>query len=157
MTDVDDNDSIDEGDKLIFKFSKAIDTTTISATNVDTTLPTSPSHTYDASALSWSNSDQWLTVTLGADETIEGGETVNPSSAVTDADGNPDETSGTGPEIPTPEEGLVWEWWYYLLIGLGVVIIIAAIVLLVVLPKRGAGEELLEEEELYGEEEEEEF
>ena len=159
MSDVDDSGAIDVGDTLRFNFSKAMDNTTINSTNIDTRLPTSPSHTYGAgaAALSWNNAKTELTVTLGSGETIVGAETVNPHGDVKSADGASDATTAPGPAITLPEEGLVWEWWYYLLIGLGVVIIIAAVVLLVVLPKRGAGGELLEEEDLYGEEEEEEF
>jgi len=101
----------------------------------------------------WNVAGTKLTVTLGSDEAIEGGETVNPTSAVTDVAGNPDATTGTGPAIEVPEEEeFAWEWWYTLLIALGGLIIIAGIVLLVVLPRRGAPEF---EEELYGEEEEE--
>lgn len=135
-----------------------MNTATISNTNIDARLPTNPSHTYGtltAAALSWSNGNKWLTVTLGSGEEIEGGETVNPTDSVKDTDGMADATTAPGQAIPE-EEGFVWEWWYFLLIGLGAVIIIAAIVLLVVLPKRGGGEEF-PEEELYGEEEEEEF
>ena len=156
--DVDDSKTIDQGDRLVFQFSKSMNTATISNTNIDARLPTNPSHTYGtltAAALSWSNGNKWLTVTLGAGEEIEGGETVNPTDSVKDTDGMADATTAPGQAIPE-EEGFVWEWWYFLLIGLGAVIIIAAIVLLVVLPKRGGGEEF-PEEELYGEEEEEEF
>ena len=98
----------------------------------------------------WTTTSQ-LTVTLGSDEAIEGGETVNPAVTVTDEAGNADATTGNGPAIPE-EEGFAFEWWYGLLIGLGALIIIAAIVLLVVLPKRGGPE--VPEDELYEEEEE---
>ena len=132
-----------------------MDTATITATNIETVLPTSPSHSYGtltADDLSWSNSDKWLTVTLGSDETIVGGETVDPSDDVKDEAGNADATTAPGKAIPE-EEGFAWEWWYTLLIALGALIIIAAVVLLVVLPKRGAAEGFAEEE-LYEEEEE---
>lgn len=99
----------------------------------------------------WTTTSQ-LTVTLGSDEAIEGGETVNPVVTVTDEAGNADATTGTGPAIEEPEEGFALEWWHILLIALGALIIIAAIVLLVVLPKRGGPEG--PEEELYEEEEE---
>ena len=158
-TDVDDSDTINEGDTLCFKFSEAMDTATITVTNIGTMLPTSPSHSYGtltADDLSWTYSDKWFWVTLGSGETIVGGETVDPSASVTDVAGNPDNTTAPGPAIEVPEEeeeGLAWEWWYTLLIALGALIIIAAIVLLVVLPKRGAAGEFAEEE-LYEEEEE---
>ena len=158
--DVDGAGNITAGDELTFVFSKEMDDSTISYSNIATRLPTSPSHSYgtlNAASLDWNTAVTELTVTLGSGETIVGAETVNPHGDVKSADGASDATTAPGPSITLPEEGLVWEWWYYLLIGLGVVIIIAAIVLLVVLPKRGAGGELLEEEDLYGEEEEEEF
>ena len=98
----------------------------------------------------WTTTSQ-LTVTLGSDEAIEGGETVNPAATVTDEAGNADATTAPGKAIPE-EEGFALEWWHILLIALGALIIIAAIVLLVVLPKRGGAE--VPEEELYGEEEE---
>jgi len=158
--DVDESNTINEGDKLIFKFSKAMDTDTVSADNIDTRLPTIPSHNYGTLAsgdLSWSSENKWLTVILGPGETIEGGETVNPTAMVKDAEDIPDATTDP-PEIPTPEEGSAWKWWYTLLMALGAVIIIAAIVLLVVLPKRGAPEEIPEEESYReGGEEEKEF
>ncbi|MCK4697244.1 MAG: hypothetical protein KAT53_02940, partial [Dehalococcoidia bacterium] len=155
-TDVDDSGTINEDDTLCFKFSEAMDTATITAINIETMLPTDPSHSYGtltADDLSWSYSDKWFWVTLGSGETIVGGETVDPSDSVTDVAGNPDNTTAP-PAIEVPEEeGFAWEWWYTLLIALGGLIIIAAIVLLVVLPKRGAAEEFAEEE-LYEEEEE---
>ena len=131
-----------------------MDTATITITNIETRLPTDPSHSYGtltADDLSWSNSDKWLTVTLGSDEAIQGGETVDPSDDVKDEAGNADATTAPGKAIPE-EEGFALEWWHILLIALGALIIIAAIVLLVVLPKRGGPE--VPEEELYGEEEE---
>ena len=157
-TDVDASGTINEGDTLCFKFSEAMDTGTITTTNIEDRLPTVPDHSYGtltADDLSWSYSDKWFWVTLGSGETIVGGETVNPAVTVTDAAGNPDATTGTGPaiEVPEEEEGFAWEWWYTLLIALVGLIIIAAVVLLVVLPKRGAAEEFAEEE-LYEEEEE---
>jgi len=134
-----------------------MDTDTITAANIDTVLPTLPAHTYGtltAGDLSWNTAETQLTVTLGSDETIAGGETVNPTSAVKDVAGNSDATTAPGKAIPE-EEGFAWEWWYTLLIVLFGLIIIAGIVLLVILPKRGADEF---EDELYGEEgEEEEF
>ena len=156
-TDVDDSNTINENDTLCFKFSEAMDTGTINATNIETMLPTDPSHSYGtltADDLSWSYSDKWFWVILGSGETIVGGETVDPSDSVTDVAGNPDNTTAPPAiEVPEEEEGFAWEWWYTLLIALGGLIIIAAVVLLVVLPKRGAAEEFAEEE-LYEEEEE---
>ena len=84
-------------------FSKVMDDSTISYSNIDTRLPTSPSHSYgtlDATSLDWNTEVTRLTVTLGAGETIGGGETVNPSSDVKSATGLSDSTKAPGPVIP---------------------------------------------------------
>ena len=124
-----------------------MDTDTITAANIDTVLPTDPDRTYGNVTdddLKWSSSDKWLTVTLGADETIVGGETVDPISAVKDADGRADATTAD-PAIPTPavEEAAGWAWWVYVLIGLGGIILAGAGILLIrlLLPPKGPPEE----------------
>jgi len=154
-TDVDDSGTINEGDTLRFNFSEAMKTSTIdSVSEINSRLDSTASGTSDYGTTftyTWTTTSQ-LTVTLGSDEAIEGGETVNPVVTVTDEAGNADATTGTGPAIEEPEEGFALEWWHILLIALGALIIIAAIVLLVVLPKRGGPEG--PEEELYEEEEE---
>jgi hypothetical protein len=102
-TDVDDSDTINADDTLRFNFSEAMDTTTITATNIETTLPTSPDHSYGTlvtADLSWNAAKTQLTVTLGSGETIVGGETVNPSATVKDVAGNADDTTAPGPAIP---------------------------------------------------------
>lgn len=121
-----------------------MDTDTITADNIETVLPTEPEHSYGNVTdddLSWTNSDKWLTVTLGADEEIVGGETVNPTSAVKDADGRADATTAPGPAIPTPEveEGIAWAWWHYMLIALGGLIVAGGLILLVMLMLRPKG------------------
>jgi hypothetical protein len=81
-----------------------MDDSTISYTNIDTRLPTSPSHSYGtltATSLDWNTAGTKLTVTLGSGETIVGGETVNPSSDVKSAAGLSDATAAPGPAIPT--------------------------------------------------------
>jgi hypothetical protein len=103
-SDVDQSGTINKGDLLRFNFSKAMDTGTITAHNVNTRLPTNPEHFYGtitSDNIGWSNSDTRLTVVLAEDETIVGGETVNPTSLVTDNEGNSDATPGAGPAIPT--------------------------------------------------------
>jgi hypothetical protein len=126
-----------------------MDTDTITADNIDARLPTDtdPERSYGnvtADDLVWSNSDKWLTVTLGADETIQGGETVDPISAVKDADGRADATTAD-PAIPTPavEEAAGWAWWVYVLIGLGGIILAGAGILLIrlLLPPKGPPED----------------
>jgi C1A family cysteine protease len=104
-----------EGDELVFKFSEDMDTSTIYSTNIEDRLPTNPDHSYGTLTgddLDWSNGNKWLTVTIGPGETIEGGETVDPSSYVKSAAGLPDETTSPGPEIPTAPTPtpFIWEF-----------------------------------------------
>ena len=130
-----------------------MDTATITADNIDTVLPTDPSHSYGnvtADDLEWDDTDKCLTVTLGTDEEIVGGETVNPTSAVKDADGKTDATTAPGEAIPTPEEaeGIAWAWWHYLLISLGGLILAGVGILLIMLiirPKEPPEEDQPEE------------
>jgi len=104
-----------EGDELVFKFSEEMNTATINSTNIEDRLPTNPDHSYGTltgDGLDWSNGNKWLTVTMGRGETIEGGETVDPSSYVKSAAGLPDETAPPGPEIPTAPTPtpFIWEF-----------------------------------------------
>ena len=116
-----------------------MDDTTITESNIDTSLPTDPSRTYGTTGLdlSWNSIKTQLTVTLGAGETIVGGETVNPAASVTDEDGNADQTSGTGPAIgEAAVEGGALKWWHILLIALSGLIVIGGLIVLFVLPRR---------------------
>ncbi|MCL0093041.1 hypothetical protein M1N92_05245 [Dehalococcoidia bacterium] len=104
-TDVDNNGTIDKNDTLKFTFSKAMDTTTLdTAAEINARLPVSDDRHYGDIG---DDSDSWnppyntiLTLTLGARPTIEVGDTVNPTDAVTDAEGNKDATVDPGPAIP---------------------------------------------------------
>lgn len=89
-----------------------MDTSTIDngggANDVDTVLPLSAGN-YGASGaggISWS-SNNVLAVTLGANPTVEIGDTVNPSNAVKDRYGNIDNTTSTGPTISGTSNALV--------------------------------------------------
>jgi len=152
-TDSDDNDCINEGDKLRFNWSKEVDTTTLdSVSEINDRLDSSATGSEDYGtdlSYSWNDDDDQLTVTLGAGEKIEGGETVNPKSTVKDADGNPDVTSPSQsiPEAPNCSEE--WEfaglkWWHWAIIGAAVLVII---LLLVWLATRSKGPKEFEEEE----------
>ena len=165
--DSDDSDTLNEGDKLVFEFSKPVDTDTLdSCSEVNEKLNTSAEGTKDYGTdctVSWSSDGTRLTVTLGEGETLTGTEKVNPKSTVEDEDGNPDVTPGTGPEVaPNAEEaGEEWEfaglaWWVWLIIGLAVLILIILLIYLATRPK-GPGAE--EDEGEFGEfeEGEEEF
>jgi Putative peptidoglycan binding domain/Fn3 associated len=96
--------NIDAGDTIVITFSEVMATTTISTT----TLGLSGSHTFGNSTLAWSgtSSSTILTVTLGSSSTVASGDTINPTSAVTDAVGNVDAstdktiTDSTGPLTP---------------------------------------------------------
>jgi hypothetical protein len=103
-TDVDESTDINKGDILTFKYNVPMNTTIITSDNIDSMLPTNPSSTYgqldplDVSG--WTEGDTWLVVTLGENETIDGGETVNPADAVISAEGLADATVAPGPSIP---------------------------------------------------------
>ena len=150
--DSDNSDTVNEGDKLVFEFSKPVDTDTLdSCSEVNEKLNTSAEGTKDYGTdctISWSSDGTRLTVTLGEGETLTGTETVNPKSAVEDEDGNPDVTPGTGPEVaPNAEEaGEEWEfaglaWWVWLIIGVAVIILIVLLIYLATRPKGPPGEE----------------
>ena len=163
--DTDNSDTVNEGDKLVFEFSKPVDTDTLdSCSEVNDKLNTSAEGTKDYGTdctVSWSSDGTKLTVTLGEGETLTGTETVNPRSTVKDEDGNSDVTPGTGPEIaPDAEEAEEWEfaglaWWVWLIIGAAVLILIILLIYLMTRPKGPAAEE----EQEFGEfeEGEEEF
>ena len=135
-TDVNGSGTINVGDTLRFSFSKAVDTVTLSSvayinSRLDSTAPGSSDYG-TTFAFAWNSDEDRLTVTLGAGEAIQGGETVNPSDLVKDIEGNSDETTAPGPAIPTAPgpEGFVWLWWHYLLIGLGALIVLLGLVVL---------------------------
>jgi len=97
--DVDDDGNVSEGDQLVFLFSEPMDTETITAENIDSALPTSGGTTYGTSpTLSWNESQDILTVALGAGTDIDAAaDTVNPANTVLDAVGNADATlAGVG-------------------------------------------------------------
>jgi hypothetical protein len=103
-TDIDESTDINKGDILTFKYNVPMNTTIITSDNIDSMLPTNPSSTYgqldplDYSG--WTEGDTWLVVVLGENETIDGGETVNPADAVISAEGLADATVAPGPSIP---------------------------------------------------------
>ena len=101
--DVDSSNTISEDDTLTFVFSEAMDTSTITLANVDTVLPPSSGNygSSGAKSISWTNNTT-LVVTLGGSPTIARGATINPTTAVTDAAGNADNTSGNGPAFVDP-------------------------------------------------------
>ena len=101
--DADSSNTFTEDDTLTFTFSEAMDTSTVTEDNVDTVLaPSSGNYgSSGAKSVSWSNSTT-LVVTLGASPTLARSATINPTTAVTDAAGNSDNTSGDGPAFVDP-------------------------------------------------------
>jgi len=98
FVDADSSTDISGGDTLTFTFTEATAmlTSTITAANINTVLATSGGHGYGTAdsglMLAWDATLKVLTVTLGNDFDLVSGETVNPTAAVTDVMGNPDET-----------------------------------------------------------------
>ena len=102
-SDSDSSNTFSEDDTLTLTFSEAMKTSTVTADNVDTVLPPSSGNygSSGAKGISWSNNTT-LVVTLGASPTLARGATINPTTAVTDAAGNTDGTSGNGPAFVDP-------------------------------------------------------
>jgi len=150
-TDVDNSGTINSGDKLIFIFSDAMDTTTLdSVSEINWGLDSTASGTSDYGTtftVSWNTARNLLTATLGTDEAIGGGETVNPASTVTDQAGNADATTAPGAAIPMPP-ALGLQWWHILLIALGGLVVVIGLGVLVLRRRRRppAPEEVQKEE-----------
>ena len=139
--DVDNANGINKGDILIFKFNMQMNINIITHNNIDSMLLTNPSRTYgqlnplDDSG--WTRGNTWLAIILGEDETIVGGETVNPANAVISIEGLSDNTQPPGPSIPLTSAQ--WLWWYTLIILIAVVVLI--VVLIISRLKKGKGEQ----------------
>ena len=92
-TDVDGSTNISGTDRLIFTFSETMATTTLTGADLNTVLALSGSHSFSTTtAPTWNTAGTVLTVTLGALTTVATGDTVNPTSAVTDSVGIADAT-----------------------------------------------------------------
>jgi len=87
--------TINTGDIITFTFDEDIKTSTITSSNFTAQLPLSSSSAkYGTGAtFSWSTSDKVCRITLGTLPNIPSGTTVNPSSTVTDAAGNADNST----------------------------------------------------------------
>jgi len=101
--DIDGSTAISATDTLVFTFSEAMDTSTVTVSNINTVLDSSASGTIDygdtITSVVWSGENTICTVTLTAGTDIVSGATVNPTDAVTDAAGNADATTPPGPAI----------------------------------------------------------
>lgn len=87
--------TINTGDIITFTFDEDMKTSTITSANFTTQLPLSSSSAkYGTGAtFAWSSSDKVCRITLGTSPNIPSGTTVNPSSSVTDAAGNADNST----------------------------------------------------------------
>jgi hypothetical protein len=110
-TDVDISGTVNNGDKITFTFDDEMLTSTVTSTNVTTSLPLSAGIYGIGPTVIWNITGTVCTVTLGTSPTIVSGTTVNPSLSVTDIAGNADNSSAvtiitipvvTPPTPPTP-------------------------------------------------------
>jgi hypothetical protein len=112
--DIDSNAIMNRGDQLTFYFSEAMDPAKVDSascpgvapcvnTVLDTTAPgvadygTAPELNVIWNVPAYTE----LTVILGTLENLDGGEMVNPTADLTDMAGNPDNTPGSGVQIPS--------------------------------------------------------
>lgn len=92
LNDFDHSGTLNTGDLFNFYFNEAMDTSTITAYNVDAQLSLNNDHSFGTTAngliVAWSPDGKILTVTLGSDNTVTSGDTVSATSLVTDIAGN---------------------------------------------------------------------
>jgi hypothetical protein len=89
-TDVDSSGTVNSGDRVVFTFNDEMLTSTVTNTNVATSLLLSAGSYGTGPAVSWNAAGTVCTVTLGTSPTIVSGTTVNPSASVKDTAGNAD-------------------------------------------------------------------
>ena len=92
-TDVDISGTVNNGDKITFTFDDEMLTSTVTSTNVATSLLLSVGNYGTGATISWDTTLKICTVTLGISPIIISGTTVNPASSVTDTAGNADNSS----------------------------------------------------------------
>jgi hypothetical protein len=93
-TDLDSNGTVNKGDRVVFTFDEEMLTSTVTSTNVATSLLLSAgSYGTTGLTVSWNTAGTVCTVILGTSPTIVSGTTVNPASSVTDTAGNADASS----------------------------------------------------------------
>ena len=92
-TDVNISGTVNNGDKITFTFDDEMLTSTVTSTNVATSLPLSVGNYGTGATISWDTTLKICTVTLGTSPIIISGTTVNPASSVTDIAGNADNSS----------------------------------------------------------------
>ena len=92
-TDVDSSGTVNSGDRVVFTFNDEMLTSTVTSTNVATSLLLSAGSYGTGPTVSWNTTGTICTVALGTSPTIVFGTTVNPASSVTDTAGNADNSS----------------------------------------------------------------
>jgi hypothetical protein len=106
--DIDSSATFSAGDTIVVTFNEAMDVTTATSTNVNTVLGPSGGHTSGTSPTATWTGLTIITVTFGTTPTVVSGDTINPTSAVTDAAGNADASTATAMIAPsTPVSSLV--------------------------------------------------
>ena len=99
-TDTNKNEAIDANDILVFTFTEAMNTATITSSDVDARFTLDPAHSF-GSTVAWNSAKTACSVTLGSSETIVGGESVTPTASIKDEAGNGANTT-ISQNIPTP-------------------------------------------------------
>ena len=93
-TDTDSSTQFSATDTFLLTFSETMATTTLTGADLATVLALTNSHVFSTTtAPSWNTAGTQLTITLGADTTVTGTDTVDPTSAVKDAIGIADATA----------------------------------------------------------------
>src|SRR3989344_2140638 len=93
-TDTDSSTQFSATDTFLLTFSETMATTTLTGPALATVLALTNRHVFSTTtAPSWNTAGTQLTITLGADTTVTGTDTVDPTSAVKDAIGIADATA----------------------------------------------------------------
>lgn len=92
-SDANSSSTVNKGDTITFTFDDGMLTSTVTSTNVATSLLLSTGSYGTGATISWNTTGTICTVTLGTSPTIVYGTTVNPASSVADAAGNADDSS----------------------------------------------------------------
>jgi len=92
-SDANSSSTVNIGDTITFTFDDEMLTSTVTSTNVATSLLLSAGNYGTSPTVSWDSTLKICTVTLGTSPTIVSGTTVNPASSVTDTAGNADASS----------------------------------------------------------------
>lgn len=92
-SDANSSSTVNKGDTITFTFDDEMLTSTVTSTNVATSLLLSAGSYGTGPTVSWNITRTVCTVTLGTSPNVVTGTTVNPSSSVTDIAGNVDNSS----------------------------------------------------------------